>query len=88
MNTIQLLRETQADNRYRFAEKQRSSIQASESNLSGRVLGKNAETGQFMVQLDRGGVIPATGITNGNLDGKSAIVSMNGPIAFVDGMPG
>lgn len=86
-NPIQLLRETQADNRFRFAEKMRSSIQKSEDNMSGRVLGKDATTGQVMVQLDQGGVIPATGITNGNLDGKNAIVSLNGRSAWVDGMP-
>ena len=85
---IQLLRETQASNRYQFAEKARSRLQASEENLSGRVLGRDANTGQMMVQLDRGGVIPATGITNGNLDGKNAIVSLNGSTAWVDGMPG
>lgn len=88
MNPIQLLREQQADNRMRFAEQQRSRMAQSEENLSGRVLGKDANTGQYMVQLDRGDVIPATGITNGNLEGKGAIVSLNGGMAFVDGMPG
>lgn len=87
-NPIQLLRETQADNRFRFTEKMRSSIQKSEDNMSGRILGKDATTGQVMVQLDRGGVIPAIGITNGNLDGKNAIVALNGGTAWVDGMPG
>lgn len=86
-NPIQLLRETQADNRFRFAEKVRSTIQRTEETMSGRVLGKDATTGQMMIQLDRGGVIPATGITNGNLDGKNAIVSLNGRSAWVDGMP-
>jgi len=88
MNPIQLLRNQQADNRAMFAQSQARARQAEDSSaLTGRILGGNADTGQTMVQLDRGDVIPCRSITNGALKGN-AIVSLSGSTAWIDGMPG
>lgn len=88
-NPIQLLREQQATNRFNYAQAEQARRTETESNLSGRVLGCNAETGRTMVQLDSGGIVPCRSITSGALKaGASAIVTMNGSTAWVDGMPG
>lgn len=89
-NPLQLIREQQAMNRLDYAKKQQAQRDADDAQqqMTGRVLGGNAEQNAVMVQLDGGGVVPCQSVTSGNLKaGSSAIVTLNGSKAWVDGMP-
>jgi hypothetical protein len=90
MDTLKLIREQQAINRLQYAKKRQAEIDAEESKeqLSGRILGTNAELGAVMVELDNGGTLACRSVTSGNLKPSSrAIVTLNGSQAWVDGMP-
>lgn len=89
-NPLQLIREQQAMNRLDYAKKQRSQQESDDAQqqLTGRILGGNAEQNATMVQLDGGGIVPCQSVTSGGLKaGSSAIVTLNGSKAWVDGMP-
>lgn len=87
-NPLVLIQNRQAANRAAFAQKQEAYQRSQESQLTGRILGTNAETGRVEVRLDSGGILPCKTITNGNLKvNSSAIISLNGSTAWVDAMP-
>ncbi|MBW4540681.1 MAG: hypothetical protein KME43_16255 [Myxacorys chilensis ATA2-1-KO14] len=89
-NPFQLIREQQASNRLSYARKQQALQESDDAKqqLTGQILGGNAEQGATMVQLDGGGIVPCQSVTSGGFKaGSAAIVTLNGSKAWVDGMP-
>lgn len=90
MSTIDIIQKEKRRQRNQYARKlvaQRES-EESKNTFTGTVLGVNAETGLVMVSIDNGGTLSCKSLTSGNLKtGSKVLVSVQGSIAWVGGMP-